>query len=66
MKQRMLHHYCLTLHYSQQVSILILNDNLGFTLESPQEYADKMDKVIKNSLNLDRFVKPTPFEIDEL
>ena len=37
---------------------------LGFTLESPNEFAKKMDKVVKTSLNLDRFAKPSPVEVD--
>lgn len=39
---------------------------IGFSLESPVDYANKMDKIIKNSLNLDRFSKPSPFEVEEL
>jgi len=54
---------------TRDVATLLFDSALlsaGFILESPNEYTEKMDKAIKNSLGLDRFVKPTPFEVEDL
>lgn len=36
----------------------------GFSIEDPNEFSVRMDRVLKYNLNIDRFEKPAPFEID--
>jgi len=35
----------------------------GYTLPDPHEFAARMDRVIKYNLNLDRYEKPSPYEV---
>lgn len=36
----------------------------GYTLSDPHEFAVRMDRVLKFNLNLDRYEKPAPFEVE--
>jgi len=36
----------------------------GYTLTDPHEFALRMDRVLKYNLNLDRYEKPAPFEVE--
>ena len=36
----------------------------GYTLTDPHEFALRMDRVLKYNLNLDRYEKPSPFEVE--
>ena len=37
----------------------------GFNIINPTEFAARMDRVVKFNLNIDRFEKPSPFEVPE-
>jgi len=36
----------------------------GYTLNDPHEFAVRMDRILKHSLNLDRYEKSTPYEVN--
>jgi heat shock protein 90kDa beta len=36
----------------------------GYTLPDPHEFASRMDRVLKYNLDLDRYAKPTPYEVN--
>ena len=36
----------------------------GYTISDPHEFAARMDRVLKFNLNLDRYEKASPFEIE--
>jgi heat shock protein beta len=36
----------------------------GFQIEDPNEFSERMDRVLKYNLNIDRFEKSTEFEVD--
>lgn len=36
----------------------------GFNIEDPNEFSARMDRVLKYNLNIDRFEKPSPFEVN--
>lgn len=50
-------------------SALLLYDTAlltsGFNIDNPTEFAARMDRVVKFNLNIDRFEKPSPFEVPE-
>ena len=37
----------------------------GYNIEDPNEFTARMDRVLKYNLNIDRYEKPTPFEVAE-
>lgn len=36
----------------------------GYTLPDPHEFASRMDRVLKYNLDLDRYAKPSPYEVN--
>jgi len=36
----------------------------GYTLNDPHEFAARMDRILKHSLNLDRYEKSSPYEVE--
>lgn len=36
----------------------------GFNIEDPHEFSARMDRVLKYNLNIDRFEKPSPYEVN--
>jgi len=36
----------------------------GYTLNDPHEFATRMDRILKHSLNLDRYEKASPYEVE--
>jgi len=37
----------------------------GYSLADPHEFAERMDRVLKYNLNLDRYAKPSPYEVEQ-
>jgi len=36
----------------------------GFSVEDPNEFSERMDRVLKYNLNIDRYEKPSPYEVN--
>jgi len=36
----------------------------GYNLNDPHEFASRMERVLKHSLNIDRYEKSTPYEVE--